>query len=758
MKKPVSKLIVLAAALILCALILFFCLRKSDSDGENTPSSAETPAAGVENVGETDAPITGQPVANAGKTEAEKSVSTGSVASTGSSATAGNAASGSPASSTVKPSAGTPVTGNGSSGSSTASTAKPSAGTPVTGNGSSESSTASTAKPSAGNASAVTSTGSAGTASSGPSAPSAGNASVGASASAGNASAVTSTGSAGTASAGNGTNSIPYAVPVAGAESGAQPNVGPSAQPSAGSSPVAGEVSSALKPADASGSSAASAGQSFSSSRRESAFSDDLSGPSFDLSADSVFFGGSDAYQYFEYQVITVPKKTLAEAAESMGLPKDAPPSDELLPAIYKTGGYRVIGYSAGYSAASTPVEFKMARTEFFPDFYILPNDGGDPGEGDYGMDDAAEDEEDDDSGDANGEDAEEDDVEDEDGDMGGSGDGNFTSYNNLASILPFFGDPTIIGNEFFLDIRPPRFFSMESSLRKLNGFTNTDYGEWGTGQSPIFDDNSFSNMLTATRGKPIIVSQLQSSNAWTLHVFYTRALPMPEKLVPAAESENKLVRLDFQIVRAKWTDLLAAGKTDGSPGLPSDSILFELSDNKQLRDLYSPSFRLVPAMDPVTIQLNAKMQYVPLKWVPAQDFGVPAIPLGSEAIWTGTALRAAARVFNDNSIVRLDYRFEKVSQTGWRNYGYSFFGEPEAGPSIVVQQDRYARPQQQLEPEPEILSGMLKLPMIDTTAFRQALYLEVGKPVLAARISNPAYQPDMLTLLFVTATVEDAP
>ena len=47
---------------------------------------------------------------------------------------------------------------------------------------------------------------------------------------------------------------------------------------------------------------------------------------------------------------------------------------------------------------------------------------------------------------------------------------------------------------------------------------------------------------------------------------------------------------------------------------------------------------------------------------------------------------------------------------------------------------------------------------MIDTTAFRQTLYLEAGKPVLAARISNPAYQPDTLTLLFVTATIDDAP
>ena len=51
----------------------------------------------------------------------------------------------------------------------------------------------------------------------------------------------------------------------------------------------------------------------------------------------------------------------------------------------------------------------------------------------------------------------------------------------------------------------------------------------------------------------------------------------------------------------------------------------------------------------------------------------------------------------------------------------------------------------------------MVKRPMIDTTAFRQMLYLELGKPVLAARISNPAYQPDTLTLLFVTATLEDA-
>ena len=545
--------------------------------------------------------------------------------------------------------------------------------------------------------------------------------------------------------AGSGSDGRPAAVSVAGAGSDVQ------------SSGVK-ENDSASNPADASEPGAGSAAGQGIPSSRESVFSDNLSGPSSDLGNVSSFSGGADSYQYFEYQVITVPKKNLAEAAESMGLPKDSPPSDELLPAIYKTGGYRVIGYSAGYSAASTPVEFKMARAEFFPDFYILPN-GGEQGEQDYGADDGGDDG--DDSGDANEDNSDEDgdDVDAKDDEPGGFDSGDFNnSYNNLASILPFFGDPTVIGNEFFLDIRPPRFFSMESSLRKLNGFTNTDYGEWGTGQSPIFDDNSFSSMLTATKGKPMIVAQLQSSNAWTLHVFFTEALPMPEKLVPAAGSENKVVRLDFQIVRVKWTDLLAAGKTDGSPGLPSESILAGLSENKQLRDLYSPSFRLVPSQEPVSIQLNAKMQYVPLNWIPAQDYGVPAIPLGSEAIWTGTALRAAARVLNDDSIVRLDYRFEKVSQTGWRNYGYSFFGEPEAGPSIVMQQDRYARPQPQLPPEPEILSGMLKLPMLDTTAFRQALYLEVGKPVLAARISNPAYQPDMLTLLFVMATVEDAP
>ena len=227
--------------------------------------------------------------------------------------------------------------------------------------------------------------------------------------------------------------------------------------------------------------------------------------------------------------------------------------------------------------------------------------------------------------------------------------------------------------------------------------------------------------------------------------------------LTSAEGSENKLVRLDFQIVRAKWTDLMAAGGTDGCPGLPAETILEKLSKSNQLRDLYSPSFRVIPSQEPVTIQLNAKTQFVPLKWIPAQDYGVPAIPINSEAIWTGTTLKAAARVLNDGNIVRLDYRFEKVAQTGWRNYGYSFFGEP-AAPVIVVQQDRYARPQSQQQIGPEIDTGLLKLPMIDTTAFRQALYLEVGKPVLAARISNPAYQPDMLTLLFVTATVEDAP
>ena len=299
--------------------------------------------------------------------------------------------------------------------------------------------------------------------------------------------------------------------------------------------------------------------------------------------------------------------------------------------------------------------------------------------------------------------------------------------------------------------------------MSKLNGFSNTDYGDWGVGQSPVFEDNSFASTLTATKGKPMIVAKSSTSNAWTLHVFFTQPVPAPEKLTPATGSENKLVRLDFQIVRAKWNELCAAGDTDGCPGLPSEKILEKLSKSNQLRDLYSPSFRLVPSQDPVSIRLNTKTQFAPLKWIPAQDPGVPAIPLNNEPIWTGTVLNAAARILGDGSTVCLDYRFEKTSQTGWRNYGYSYYGDwQEVAAPVIVQNDRYGRPmqQQQLPPrlEQEILNAMLKLPMIDTTAFGQTLYLEVGKPVLAARISNPAYQPDMLTLLFVTATVEDAP
>ena len=485
----------------------------------------------------------------------------------------------------------------------------------------------------------------------------------------------------------------------------------------------------------------------------------------------------SGAYQYFEYQVITVPKKVLAAAAESMHLPSDSQPSDELLPAIYREGGYRVIGYSAGYAATSAPAEFRMARSEFFPVFYILPKEESDipfvrnnnpreipPPE----MDDEEDGNEyedgqaDDEAGDDTEDDGE-DEEDEEDWEEDASSDF-MNSYNNLASVMPFFGDPTTYGNEFFLDIRPPRIFSMESSMSKLSGFSNTDYGDWGVGQAPIFEDNSFSSTLTATKGKPMIVAKSSTSNAWTLHVFFSQPVPAPEKLTPATGSENKLVRLDFQIVRAKWNELLAAGDTDGCPGLPSEKILEKLSKSNQLRDLYSPSFRLIPSQDPVTIRLNSKTQSAPLKWIPAQDPGVPAIPLNNEPIWTGTVLNAAARILGDGSTVCLDYRFEKTSQTGWRNYGYSYYGdlqEVSAAP-VIVQNDRYGRPiqQQQLprQLEPEILNSMLKLPMIDTTAFSQTLYLEVGKPVLAARISNPAYQPDMLTLLFVMATVEDAP
>ena len=653
MKQNVTKLIVIAAALILCVLILSVCLKKCGSDDEKASGSADNaPVEEIENVEAT------TPGANGVTAEADKIAAGNSVA-------AGNAA------------------GN---------------------NVSTE----------------------------------------------------------------NGAGLKTDAVPVTDAGSEAQPVAVPADSGSDEQATDAEKNVSATNPADDPEKGVTSAsGQSKSSSRRDSAFPGDLSGPSADAENVPALFGGDDSYQYFEYQVITVPKKTLSEAAEIMGLPKDSPPSDELLPAIYKVGGYRVIGYSAGYSAARTPVEFKMSRTEFFPDFYILPNDGSGSGDdGDSATDDEGDDEEDgsesgdensDDNADDNGDDGG-DDEEDEDGDDGGYGPGDFNnSCNNLASILPFFGDPTTVGNEFFLDIRPPRIFSMESSLRKLSGFTNTDYGDWGEGQSPIFDDNSFSNALTATKGKPMIVAESSTSNAWTLHVFFTKALPMPERLVPAEGSENKLVRLDFQIVRAKWTDLMAAGGTDGCPGLPAETILEKLSKSNQLRDLYSPSFRVIPSQEPVTIQLNAKTQFVPLRWIPAQDYGVPAIPMNSEAIWTGTTLKAAARVLNDGNIVRLDYRFEKIAQTGWRNYGYSFYGEP-AAPVIVVQQERYARPQSQQQAGPEIDTGLLKLPMIDTTAFRQALYLEVGKPVLAARISNPAYQPDMLTLLFVTATVEDAP
>ena len=469
--------------------------------------------------------------------------------------------------------------------------------------------------------------------------------------------------------------------------------------------------------------------------------------------------GGSDSYQYFEYQVIAVPKKTLATAAESMGLPTDSVPTDELLPAIYKAGGYRVIGYSAGYAAADTPVELKMSRSEFYPAFYILPNDGSFADDSSDQDDDEAYDEEDEedgeDSGDGGDDGAYDDEYDDEEEDDEYYPRSFMNAGNNLASIFPFFEDPTHVGNEFCLDIRPPRIFFLESSMRKMNGYTNTDYGDWGRGQSPIFDDNSFSSTLTSTGGKPMIVARASTGSAWTLHVFFTKPLPLPEKIVPATESGNKLVRLDFQIVRARWNDICAAGNSDGCPGVPSGDFMENLMKSSQLRDLYSPSFRLIPSQGPVSIQLNTKTQFVPLKWIPAQDPGIPAIPLNSEAIWTGTALQAAARVLNDGKLVRLDYVFEKTTQTGWRNYNYSFFGEPEEQP-VPAQQDRYARPQPQRPAEPAILSDILKLPMLDTTAFRQALYLEVGKPVLAARISNPAYQPDTLTLLFVTATVED--
>lgn len=472
------------------------------------------------------------------------------------------------------------------------------------------------------------------------------------------------------------------------------------------------------------------------------------------------------AYQYFEYQVIAVPKKVLAAAAKSMKLPEDSQPTDELLPAIYKEGGYRVIGYSAGYSAANSPVAFKMSRSEYFPDFYIMPKSAPDMASFNDrelpppDMDD--EDEEDADhtvvSGDSG------DDAEDDDGDDSGDeeseeddfSDDNDGSYNNLASVFPFFGDPSPYGNEFFLDIRPPRVFSMESSMRKLSGFSNTEYGEWGRTQTPIFDDNSFSSALMATGGKPMIVAKAASGTVWTLHVFYTKALPAPEKTTPATANENKLVRLDFQIVRAKWNDICAAGSSDGCPAVPSDDFMKKLLKSNQLRDLYSPSFRLIPSQEPVAIQLNTRTQFVPLKWAPGQEPGDPAEPLNTASVWTGTALRATARILSDEKTVQLDYSFEKATQTGWRNYTYSFYGNLYDGEDEDDgQADRYARPRRSTEQE--ILSGTLKLPMIDTTAFRQTLYLELGKPVLAARISNPAYQPDTLTLLFVTATVEEA-
>lgn len=469
---------------------------------------------------------------------------------------------------------------------------------------------------------------------------------------------------------------------------------------------------------------------------------------------------GSDSYQYFEYQVIAVTKKVLAEAAEYMKLPKDSQPTDELLPAIYHVGGYRVIGYSAGYAAADEPVELKMSRSEYFPDFYILPKSAEDESAFKDGelpppdMDD--EEDEEDANGSAGDDEATDEEESAEDDEAEDEGDDNATgSYNNLASIFPFFGDPTYYGNEFFLDLRPPRIFAMESNMKKLSGFNNTDYGDWGRGQAPIFDDNSFSSALAATKGKPMIVAKALSGSTWILHVFFTKPQPMPEKTTPAAGSENKLVKLDFQIVRAKWNEICAAGNSEGSPAVPSEEFVRKLSTSNQLRDFYSPTFRLIPSQEPVSIQLNTRTQFVPLKWAPAQEPGIPAIPLDTGVIWTGTSLQAAARVLGDGKTVLLDYKFEKATQTGWRNYTYSFYGDPDDEASADPA-DRYARPQQ-WEPEPDILSGMVKLPMIDTTAFRQTLYLEVGKPVLAARISNPAYQPDTLTLLFVTATVEEA-
>ncbi|GEM_PF-3699998 len=461
---------------------------------------------------------------------------------------------------------------------------------------------------------------------------------------------------------------------------------------------------------------------------------------------------------YAEYQVVNFPARQFRQLKEEATARKTGMAS--VLKQMYASGKVRVLSSASGFLTTNSETRFRLVRMEYYPINFILPNprqttreelpedfmpvipgpiitdkeepitilpysNQQDAEEEDYTEEDSE---------------AEEDEEEEDEEEF---------FYNNLRTVFPVFAQkPSLAGNDFSLKLTNDGnviLADLQSQVKKSNGNSMFDFGKWGEGLIPTTENNSFSDVFRHEEGTIALIGSASTGGAnMVMHIFYLKKIPLENKAL-RARGDDVPLKITTRVVRIARTDYMNAAAPDkNAADVPDGELAFgkidydiyaKISKFKSFMELSTSTFSVMSGKEAYSADNLKKMMFA-RGFILSENPGTAALPAVMETMEDGATLEICPQLMDDGATARVNWHYRKVTQQGWRNYGYEY------------------------EPDPNDASdggyAQIRMPLFEENEAKQTMYIPVGKDVPAAKISNPAFQPDMLTLYFVRVDREE--
>ncbi len=466
-------------------------------------------------------------------------------------------------------------------------------------------------------------------------------------------------------------------------------------------------------------------------------------------------------HYFIEYQVIQVPNQVIRTLCTPKNKDEAVPTIDEVIPKIYQDGKYRTVSSVSGYVSTDSPSVFRMIRQEYYPVDYILPNpepreeeklvpgktvsvssgEDEDKMKVDSDSNENQDSDEDTEDGEHGEDDAEDDDEEDDDE--------NSSGYNNLLGPFPLLSDePLPQGNDFMVNVirnRELHIPEINSIVRKSTGNSYADYGDWGRAPFPIWENNSMNTSFHAVEGKIIVIASKNATSTYTtLHVFFLKELPLS---VTAIRGNNTSVPLEisFNTAYISCKDYESIVTQNGMPCLPPEEICEKMQKAKSFQLLSNNTYRALSGKNSNSKDDMTSQSYQ-TNYFPGTAPGEPAKSMALKTLEFGTNVSIFPQLMADEKTVKLNFRFIKTSNRGWRNFSYKYlFDSQEDNNHFSNEQTIVISPASKHE-----RTGSIRSPLIEENELSMTTYLPLDKNVMLSKISNPSFQSDIFFICFV--------